>query len=53
MDLENSRACLPFALLLMSVNVPMAKITYTTKKRPVEQYEHKGKQRANNPPVGL
>ena len=31
----------------------MAKITYTTQKRPVEQYEHKGKQRVNNPPVGL
>ena len=25
----------------------------TTKKRPVEQYEHKGKTRTNNPPVGL
>ena len=24
-----------------------------SKKRPVEQYEHKGKQRLNNPPVGL
>lgn len=24
-----------------------------TDKRPVEQYEHKGKQRVNNPPVGL
>ncbi len=23
------------------------------KKRPIEQYDHKGKQRANNPPVGL
>ena len=23
------------------------------KKRPVEQYDHKGKQRVNNPPVGL
>ena len=22
-------------------------------ERPIEQYEHKGKQRANNPPVGL
>jgi adenine-specific DNA-methyltransferase len=22
-------------------------------KRPIESYEHKGKQRANNPPVGL
>lgn len=25
----------------------------TPRKRPVEQYEHKGKQRLNNPPVGL
>jgi len=31
----------------------MAKTSGTTNKRPVEQYEHKGKQRANNPPVGL
>jgi adenine-specific DNA-methyltransferase len=31
----------------------MAKSPGTTKKRPVEQYEHKAKQRANNPPVGL
>ena len=23
------------------------------KKKPVEQYKHKGKKRANNPPVGL
>jgi adenine-specific DNA-methyltransferase len=23
------------------------------KKKPIEQYDHKGKQRANNPPVGL
>ena len=22
-------------------------------KRPIEQYDHKGKQRVNNPPVGL
>jgi hypothetical protein len=22
-------------------------------KRPLEQYDHKGKQRVNNPPVGL
>jgi adenine-specific DNA-methyltransferase len=32
------------------------KTTSTTangKKRPIETYEHKGKQRANNPPVGL
>jgi len=25
----------------------------TGKKKPIEQYEHKGKQRVNNPPVGL
>ena len=25
----------------------------TTKKKPIEQYDHKGKKRANNPPVGL
>ena len=24
-----------------------------SKKRPVEQYDHKGKKRPNNPPVGL
>jgi adenine-specific DNA-methyltransferase len=24
-----------------------------SKKKPIEQYAHKGKQRANNPPVGL
>src|SRR3990170_2417740 len=32
------------------------KTTSTTangKKRPIETYEHKGKRRANNPPVGL
>jgi adenine-specific DNA-methyltransferase len=23
------------------------------KKRPIEQYDHKGKKRINNPPVGL
>ena len=23
------------------------------KKKPIDQYAHKGKQRANNPPVGL
>ena len=23
-----------------------------TKKKPIEQYEHKGKERLNNPPVG-
>jgi adenine-specific DNA-methyltransferase len=31
----------------------MAKPNTTKKKRPVEQYDHKGKKRANNPPVGL
>jgi hypothetical protein len=25
----------------------------TPHKRPIEQYDHKGKQRINNPPVGL
>ena len=24
-----------------------------TKKKPIEQYDHKGKERVNNPPVGL
>jgi len=24
-----------------------------SKKRPIDQYEHKGKKRVNNPPVGL
>jgi len=23
------------------------------RKKPIEQYDHKGKRRANNPPVGL
>ena len=31
----------------------MANPSSTKKKRPVEQYEHKAKQRKNNPPVGL
>lgn len=31
----------------------MAKKTETTKKRPVEQYDHKAMKRPNNPPVGL
>ena len=34
----------------------MAKLnkpTTNSKKKPIEQYAHKGKQRANNPPVGL
>ena len=25
----------------------------TEKKKPIEQYEHKDKERVNNPPVGL
>jgi len=24
-----------------------------SKKKPIEQYDHKGKKRVNNPPVGL
>ena len=32
----------------------MAKHTETAaKKKPIEQYDHKGKKRTNNPPVGL
>jgi adenine-specific DNA-methyltransferase len=31
----------------------MAKRNEMTKKKPIEQYDHKGKQRTNNPPVGL
>jgi hypothetical protein len=31
----------------------MAKSPGTTQKRPVEQPEHKAKQRANNPPASL
>lgn len=31
----------------------MAKSGATSKKRPVEQYDHKTKKRVNNPPVGL
>ena len=32
----------------------MAKQTEaTTKKKPIKQYDHKGKKRINNPPVGL
>ena len=31
----------------------MARTTATQRKRPIETYEHHGKQRANNPPVGL
>jgi len=40
-------------LLLIFRRVPMANPTSTKKKRPVEQYDHKGKTRVNNPPVGL
>jgi adenine-specific DNA-methyltransferase len=29
------------------------KVVSGSKKKPIEQYEHKGKQRVNNPPVGL
>ena len=29
------------------------KIPITPKRKPIEQYEHRGKQRVNNPPVGL
>jgi len=31
----------------------MAKKKSSETKRPIESYEHKGKQRMNNPPVGL
>jgi hypothetical protein len=31
----------------------MAKRAKSSKKKPIEQYEHKGKKRMNNPPVGL
>ena len=31
----------------------MPRATKTPKKKPIEQYEHKDKRRANNPPVGL
>ena len=30
-----------------------AKKANNTKKKPIEQYDHKGKKRVNNPPVGL
>ena len=30
-----------------------AKKTKESKKKPIEQYDHKGKKRVNNPPVGL
>lgn len=31
----------------------MAKATKSKKKKPIDQYDHKGKKRVNNPPVGL
>lgn len=33
----------------------MAKVkkSYSSRKKPIEQYDHKGKKRVNNPPVGL
>ena len=31
----------------------MARRKSAKKKKPIEQYDHKGKQRLNNPPVGL
>ena len=31
----------------------MAKFNKGNNKKPIEQYEHKGKERINNPPVGL
>jgi adenine-specific DNA-methyltransferase len=31
----------------------MARNRKTDSKRPIESYEHKGKERLNNPPVGL
>ena len=32
---------------------PKNQLAAKTKKRPIEQYDHKGKKRVNNPPVGL
>lgn len=29
------------------------KVSSAFKKKPIEQYDHKGKKRVNNPPVGL
>ena len=29
------------------------KVRKSERKKPIEQYDHKGKQRVNNPPVGL
>ena len=31
----------------------MARKQHTESKRPIESYEHRDKQRLNNPPVGL
>ena len=33
----------------------MAKVrkSNASKKKPIEEYDHKGKKRVNNPPVGL
>ncbi len=36
-----------------SRKVNRASAAPTAKKKPIEQYDHKGKQRVNNPPVGL
>jgi adenine-specific DNA-methyltransferase len=39
-----------------TLNIPMAKASRkpkSTKQKPIEQYEHKDKERLNNPPVGL
>jgi len=33
--------------------VKATKAVSISKKKPIEQYDHKGKKRANNPPVGL
>ena len=47
------RGLLKYDCRAFTRSIHMAKTSGTTNKRPVEQYEHKGKQRANNPPVGL
>ena len=36
-----------------SRKVNRASATPTAEKKPIEQYDHKGKERVNNPPVGL
>ncbi|MGH9821470.1 MAG: hypothetical protein ACRD43_14995, partial [Pyrinomonadaceae bacterium] len=33
--------------------MPKKKIVAASSQKPIEQYEHKGKERLNNPPVGL